>query len=136
MSVIDTLIYDRTQSDITNDTDKAYIDYADLNRIEEAISYLSDILNENNYKNRVNTRSWSMSEMRKQEDCERIKQNYKILKNAFAYKFDIPEFEWGSIEEANEIERILKDLSLFIDKMIYSFRYIGTFNSGESEGLI
>ena len=45
MSVIDTLIYDRTYQDLVNETDKAYISYTDLNRIEESVKYLSDILN-------------------------------------------------------------------------------------------
>ena len=86
MSVIDTLIYDRTQSDVSNDTDKSYISYSDLNRIEEAVKYLSELMNKYNYKNKVNVKtSWNMSEFRKQEDCNRIKANFEVLKNAFPY---------------------------------------------------
>jgi hypothetical protein len=137
MSIIDTLIYDRTQADIANDTDKAYISYMDLNRIEETVKYLSDILNKYGYRNTTKNKiNWTMSELRKQEDCERIKSNYEVLQKVYAYKFITPSFEWMSIEEANNIERILKDISVFINKMIYSFKYVGTFNAGESEGLI
>ena len=32
-TVIDTLIFDRTNKDLQDDTDKAYISYADLNRV-------------------------------------------------------------------------------------------------------
>lgn len=136
MSVIDTLIFDRTQSDITNDTDKAYIDYKDLNRVEEAVEYLSNKLNEYNYFNKVKTKEWKIDEFRKQKECERIKENYKILKESFLYKFDIPEFDWETIEEANDIEKILFDINVLINKMVFAFRYSNTFYSGGMEGLI
>lgn len=136
MSVIDELIFDRTQSDITNDTDKAYIDYKDLNRVEEAVKYLSDILNENHYYNSVNVKKWEIDDIRKQEDCERIKENYEILKNAYFYKFNVPDFDWETIEEANDIEKILFDINVLIKNMYAVFRYVNTFNSGGMEGLI
>lgn len=137
MSVIDELIFDRTQSDITNDTDKAYIDYKDLNRVEEAVKYLSELLNKYSYKNKVNAKiDWEMSEFRKVEDVERIKSNYEVLKSAFAYKFEVPEFKWESIKEANDIERILYEINKLIEKMEAVFRYSNTFNSGGMEGLI
>lgn len=107
MSVIDTLIFDRTQSDIANNTDKAYIDYNDLNRIEQAVKYLSDVIDRNNYFNKVNVKQWTIYDIRTQGDCARIKENYNILKNAYFYKFETPEFKWEDIEEANRIEEIL-----------------------------
>ena len=119
MSVIDTLIFDRTQSDVSNDTDKSYISYTDLNRIEEAVKYLSDLMNKYSYKNKVDEKTnWNMSDFRKQEDCDRIKENFRILKNAYSYKFDIPEFRWETIDEANTIERILHILNKFIENML------------------
>lgn len=136
MSVIDTLIFDRTQSDIINDTNKAYIDYKDLNRVEEAVKYLSDILNGYNYSNSVDIKTWNIDEFRKQKECERIKENYRVLKEAFYYKFNIPDFEWETIEEANDIEKILFDLKKYIEKMVAVFRYSNTFYSGGMEGLI
>ena len=132
MSVIDTLIFDRTQSDITNDTDKAYIDYGDLNRIEEAVQYLSNILNTYGYPNTTNNKTdWNMAEFRKQEDCTRIKQNYIALKNAYVSKFTVPNFEWQTIEEANNIEKILVDIEKIIKNMEQEFIYSGVSNSGQ-----
>lgn len=132
MSVIDTLIFDRTQYDITNDTDKAYIDYNDLNRVEEAVKYLSDILFKYNYINRVNIKTWSIDEFRKQEDCERIKENFNILKEAYFYKFETPDFKWEDIEEANEIERILYNTHLIIKGMEESFIHSGVAQCGQN----
>ena len=137
MSIIDTLIYDRTQEDLINETDKAYIAYTDLNRIEEAVQYLSNILNTYAYRNITNNKTnWNISELRKQEDCDRIKSNYEVLKNAYAYKFDVPDFKWESIEEANKIEEILFEVDKLIFNMEKVFRYSDTFYLGESEGLI
>ena len=132
MSVIDTLIYDRTQSDITNDTDKAYIDYADLNRIEEAVKYLSGVLNDSGYDNQIQEKKWLISDFRKQEDCDRIKENYNILKNACNYEFNTPDFKWESIEEANNIEKILYDINKIIICMKEYYVYSGVANSGQN----
>lgn len=137
MSIIDTLIYDRKQEDLINETDKAYIAYTDLNRIEEAVKYLSNILNTYAYRNITNTKTnWNISELRKQEDCDRIKSNYEVLKNAYAYKFEVPDFNWSTIEEANNIEKILVEINILIKKMESVFRYSNTFNSNGMEGLI
>lgn len=137
MSIIDSLIYDRTQQDLLNETDKAYISYIDLNRIEGAVKYLSDLLNVYGYKNiTTNKTEWKINEIRKQEDCDRIKFNYEVLKNAYAYKFNVPAFNWSTIQEANNIEKILADIEILINKMEAVFRYSNTFNAGGMEGLI
>lgn len=137
MSIIDSLIYDRTQQDLLKETDKAYISYIDLNRIESAVKYLSDLLNTYGYRNiTVDKTEWRIDEIRKQEDCDRIKSNYEVLKNAYGYKFDIPMFNWSTIHEANYIERILVNIEELIKKMEFVFRWSNTFYSGGMEGLI
>ena len=65
MSVIDTLIFDRKQSDIANDTDKAYISYTDLNRVEEAITYLKQLLANYGYNSTTQEKKWLISDFRK-----------------------------------------------------------------------
>lgn len=131
------MIYDRTQQDLLNETDKAFISYIDLNRIESAVKYLSELLNAYGYNNiTTNKTDWRIYEIRKQEDCDRIKSNYEALKNAYAYKFDVPAFNWSTIQEANNIEKILADIEMLINKMESVFRYSNTFNAGGMEGLI
>ena len=133
MSVIDTLIYDRTQSDITNDTDKAYIDYKDLNRVEEAVKFLSDLMNKYYYFNEVNVNTnWKISDIRKKEDCERIKNNYLILKNAYLYNFKVPDFKWETIEEDNEIEKILYKLNSLMRNIERNCVYSGVSSCGQN----
>ena len=132
MSVIDTLIYDRTQQDLLNETDKAYISYTDLNRIEEAVKYVSDLLNKYAYYNSTDCKiNWDMAEIRKQEDCDRIKANYEELKKAYVYKFDIPSFNWSTIQEANDIEKILIDIEALINYMRQCFVHSGVCNSAQ-----
>ena len=40
-TVLETLITDRTAADLADDTDRAYIAYTDLNRVEEACALLA-----------------------------------------------------------------------------------------------
>ncbi len=49
----------RKKSDLENNTDYAYINYTDLNRIETRIEELSSIMNERGITNRVTTNTWS-----------------------------------------------------------------------------
>lgn len=48
---LDALIFDRVAADVQELTDKAYIDYRDLNRIESAIKWVSYVLNKYGYRN-------------------------------------------------------------------------------------
>lgn len=132
MSVIDTLIFDRTQSDIANDTDKAYIDFKDLNRIEEAIKYLSDILKNNTYYNKIDFKVWDISDIRNSADKSRIRGNFNSLKDSFFYSFSIPTCNWEDINDANNIERILYNLDQTIKGMEGYFVYSGVANSGQT----
>ena len=133
MNIIDNLIYDRTHQDLVGETDKAYISYMDLNRIEEAVAYLSGLLNKYAYRNFTNNKTnWRIDEIRKQEDCDRIKVNYEVLKSVFVYKFDVPEFKWENITEANNIEKILYDIETLIISMEQVFIRSGVANCGQN----
>lgn len=139
MSVIDTLIFDRKQSDIANDTDKAYISYTDLNRVEEAITYLKQLLAKYEYNFTTQEKKWLITDFRKNEDMARLKSNIDNLRNAYPYlasPITPNPIKYESIQEANDIERILYEINKLIEKMVYVFRYTNTFNLGGMEGLI
>lgn len=57
MSVIDTLIFDRTQNDVTNGTKKGYYNSEDFNRVIEAMEYLAQLLRANGYAVYVQSQS-------------------------------------------------------------------------------
>lgn len=109
MSIIDELIFDRTNNDLINDTDKAYIAYTDLNRIEQACSYLANLLGVS-----VNTKTWLISDFRTDSEMERIRANLVALKQAY---YSVPnqtpvpsKITYTNINQANDIERILYEL--------------------------
>lgn len=107
MSNLEKLIYDRTNDDLVNDTDKAYIDYDDLNRIEGACAELGTLLGVT-----VSTRTWKITDWRTEADMERIRQNLIKLQNAYAMAkvTQVPaKITYGSYTQANDIERILHE---------------------------
>lgn len=107
MSNLEKLIYDRTNDDLVNDTDKAYIDYDDLNRIEGACVELGTMLGVT-----VSTKTWKITDWRTEADMERIRQNLIKLQDAYAMAkvTQVPaKITYGSYTQANDIERILHE---------------------------
>lgn len=103
------LIFDRTQADVLNETDKAFISYADLNRVEEACSYLASLLNVT-----IQTKTWVMTDYRTVSEMVRLRSNINTLKNAYYANPDSPllpsVINYQNIKEANTIEKILYDI--------------------------
>lgn len=106
---LDNLIFDRTEQDLVEDTDKAYISYTDLNRIEEACSYLAKILNVS-----IKTKVWTMEEFRYSSEMVRLRDNIKKLQDSYYKKKGTPivptTIRYENITEANNIEKILYDI--------------------------
>lgn len=135
MSIIDTLIFDRKQSDIANDTDKAYISYTDLNRVEEAITYLKQLLDKYGYNFTTQEKKWLISDFRKNEDMARLKSNIDNLRNAYPYLVSpvTPNpIKYESIQEANDIEEILYKINEIIINMTQNFIHCGVANCGQN----
>lgn len=103
------LIFDRTNADLVNDTDKAYIDYEDLNRIENACSYLADL-----FGVYIKTKVWKMTDYRTTEEMARLRNNIDIVKKAYYENPNSKQLPsviyYKSISEANTIEEILFDI--------------------------
>lgn len=119
---IDDLIFDRTVEDIQNLTDKAYIDYKDLNRIETAIKWISHILNRYGYKNVTHNKlNWQMNEFRTEKDMERLRNNIASIRAAYYTPESTPltpeRITYTSIYQANAIEKILYDLGTLVENI-------------------
>ena len=138
---MESLIYDRTQSDVDGKTSKGYHNVSDLNRIEVACRELADLLTSYGYTVQISTKTdWAITDIRYEGEIERIRQNIGRIKDAY-YSFkttpELPEtLNRIDIQKANDIEKILYDIDLLIKNMEASFLFCGTFNAGESEGLI
>ena len=118
MSVIDTLITDRTQADVINRTPlKCAADYVCLNRVEQACAYIAENLGVS-----IQTKTWNMEEWRKESEMTRIRNNIDTLINAFYVKSTTPNLTariwYETVKEANDIETILRDIDDLYNSMI------------------
>ena len=80
-TVLDTLITDRTADDLVNDTDKAYIAYTDLNRVEGACELLAGRLGVT-----IQTKVWNIEDFRTDTEMTRLLGNIKKLRAAYYTK--------------------------------------------------
>ena len=116
-TVLDTLITNRTAVDLANDTDRAYIAYTDLNRVEDACALLAGHLGVT-----IQTKAWRMEDFRTDTEMSRLLGNIKTLRAAYYTKASTPatpeKITYGSIYQANYIEQILKDLGDMYDSMV------------------
>lgn len=128
-------ITDRTQADITNKVSKAYLNFADLNRIEGNVEYISGALADYGYYVPALTikTNWIETDMIYLPDLERIRSNINTLKSYWNNSTtSIPASLTVSYTKFNDIENILLQSKAAIDNMIASFKFCGTFNSGGS----
>lgn len=116
-TVLDTLITDRTADDLANDTDKAYIAYTDLNRVERACELLAGRLGVT-----IQTKVWNIEDFRTDTEMTRLLGNIKKLRAAYYTKGCTPatpvKITYSSIYQANDIEQILKDLGDMYNSMV------------------
>lgn len=118
---LDVLIFDRVAADVQEMTDKAYIDYRDLNRIENAIKWVSYVLNRYGYHNSTNNKlNWQPSDWRSERDMERLRLNLIAIRRAYYTPPSTPQtpekITYTSIYQANFIERIIYDVGSLIEK--------------------
>lgn len=127
-------IFDRTLFDVQTKTDKAYINTADLNRIENNMLYLAQL-----FGCSIDTKQWSDGEFVYMADLERLKNNLQILTEA--YKLtpkspNIPTLPYVLYSQWNDIEKIIYDIySLFTANKEAVF-YCGEACAGSQIGVI
>lgn len=116
-TVLEQLITDRTAADLTNDTDKVYISYKDLNRVEEVCAYLAKLFGVS-----IQTKAWKMEDFRTEAEMHRLLENIKQIRAAYFTKANTPatplEITYKNIYQANTIEQILKDLGEMYNNVV------------------
>lgn len=157
---MDNLIYDRTQVDVDRAIElndkynrgtitteemaewdnglKGAYNYTDLNRIETWCEYIAIQLNSYNYNVNITTKTdWDSEDFPIKVELKRIRDNVETLKNAFYSLTSVPDsLEKMTYKKANDLEKVLNELNMYINNMQFGFLYSGTFYSGESEGLL
>lgn len=120
---VQNLIFDRTIADIQNLTDKAYIDYKDLNRVESAVKWISYVLNQYGYRNMTENRlNWQPGDHRTDLEMERLRKNIVAIRSAFFTPHNTPvtpaKITYTSIYQANAIEQIIYDIGTIVENMM------------------
>lgn len=133
---IENLIYDRTEQDLLDKTDKAYIDYVDLNRIEGACQELASALGIS-----IETKTWQITDYRTQAEMDRLRDNLKLIQDSYYRIQSIPSvpstIKYTSINEANNIEKMIYEtyqlyLRVLAGCQTFSFK-LGTKKFGNRE---
>ena len=151
------LIYDRTPADITRlktlrtkiknrtATEAEFAEWltsmkgaynnTDLNRVGEAINYLSGVLNEYGYTNNASARTdWEIGEKPNPVQMSDYLDNINKLKQAFPYtQIELPtDMSNLVIKDANDIERFFYDQIEIILGMVQTFVYSGVGGLGQN----
>jgi hypothetical protein len=111
------------------------LNYWDLNRIEQNTKYLTDYLLDHGYStgNKQFKVSWELGEHQTYDTLERIRTNVvRLVDGYYPVVVTVPAtLSPPTFKNINDIEHVLKLLKEMIHRMEQSFRYSGTFFSGQ-----
>lgn len=115
---------------------KGAYSHADFNRVENAVKYLSEILNAYGYPNQVIIKNnWTPNDIQKVSEIQRYIDNIAELKDKYYSNVEgtMPTTStWLSIEGANYLEKILVNIESIIISMEQVFVRSGVANCGQS----
>lgn len=157
MSVLDNLIFDRTQEDVANKTENGYYNYTDFNRVIESMQRLARSLNVYGYSISVQSNPiWNDADIPNAEDAKKYLDDLKNVRNALKFQEEVPtpcivgismvngtdwvgnggvqavpdSLEYLRWDTANTIERILFRVNQGYKNMLASVVPCGTATSG------
>ena len=107
----------------------------DLLRVENAVKYISDLLNTYGYANTVNVKlDWKDGDLFTPTQQTRYLNNLNILKNAYYTLTNTPSTPntFNPYNKANDIEQILVDIEAIIINMTQNFIHCGVANCGQN----
>ena len=136
MSIMDTLITDRTQADADARNDKGTYNASDLNRVGAAVAYVAGRLLECGTSVDVSPKQdWSESDTPTASQLERYRSDVAALRDAMAAMPTTPQapatmsnMTWV---EANAIEKILQYTDALISNLEAAWFFSGDLFSGE-----
>ena len=128
-----TLIYDRTQADVTNATTKGQFNASDLNRIEEWCSYLAETLTTLGYPVTITTKTnWVQTDMRTETQMSRVRNNIVALVNAYySLTHTVETQQYFNYIKCNNWEKILSEIDTLISGMTAYYIDCGVANCGQ-----
>ena len=126
----------------TNWSASDYINYSDLNRVENNTKYVHEQLNANGYYvEPITTKvNWSNSDIVFFDDMNRIEGNIEKLAQAYftSEEFEELKTDWVTLDPvsfdfANRIEKDLEILNILIESMKKYFTFCGVSVCGQSK---
>ena len=136
MSIIDTLVTDRTRSDVDAGNAKGTYKASDLNRVGAAMNYVAARLREQGYDPHINPKTdWKDGEWVTPADQAVYLGDLAELRKQFTLYEATPEvppdLEKLNYIEANSIEQILVDIDALLTNIAAVWLYSGEIYSGE-----
>ena len=115
---------------------KGAYNITDLNRVGEVINYLSDVLNSYGYSNNAHARTdWEITEKPNPEQMAQYLENLNKIRYAYFINVTTPELPPDmnklTFEEANNIEKMLQDITDLLAYATQMFVYSGVANSAQ-----
>ena len=128
MSIIDTLITNRTRA--------GYYDITDLNRVGKAMRYVAARLRACGWDVVVTPRTdWVWTERATPAAAKRYLNNLRKIRKALALFANTPDVPDGkrpfTAEEANDIEKILIDVEDMVQRTMQCWYFCGDLYAGE-----
>ncbi len=136
MSIIDTLVTDRTAADVAVKNEKGTYNAADLNRVNEAVAYLRPIFAEFGYAvSDGELRTWAENELPKASEMAEYLASVRDLDGHFVYSGNMIRLPASMArlthEGANNIEKFLAEIHAAFDRMAQAWYFAGEIYSGE-----
>ncbi len=115
---------------------KGAYNHTDLNRVQEATTYLNERLAECGYVAEfVPLKIWTVGDAPTREELEFYLQNVRAIRDSFVVLASTPSAPTSMTRfnyvKANDIEQILVDIDGLVTKMIASYSYSGECFGGE-----
>ena len=113
---------------------KGCLNLGDLNRIENNVAYLADMMERYSYAPNVHGKQWTNVDLPNQNDMSRIITNIRALIEAFYSPANPPSLPTTMLtyNDINAIEENLYLIKQLLDCMRSSFKAVGTIKSGST----
>lgn len=136
MSIIDTLVTDRSAADVAAKNEKGTYNAADLNRVSEAVAYLRPNFAEFGYAvDDSELRTWAENELPKASEMAAYLSSVKDLDGHFVYANNMVKLPVSMArlthEGANNIEKFLAEIHAAFDRMARAWYFADEIYSGE-----
>lgn len=136
MSIIDTLVTDRTRADVDAGNDKGTYKASDLNRVGAAMNYVAARLREQGYDPHISPKTdWKDDDWVDPSaqavylgDLAELRKQFTMLASTPEVP---PDLEKLNYIEANSIEQILVDIDALLTNIAAGWLYSGEIYSGE-----